>query len=76
MAGAPNGSEIPDGFPSEWGATEFPSYGEAWDRAIAFGVDVSLLLENLERTPAERLENLQRVVEFHAALKAARRGHD
>ena len=63
----------PIGFPSEWARTNFPSYGPGWDAAIAQGIDVSLLLENLELTPAERLRRLQQVVDFHALLRNARR---
>lgn len=43
--------------------------------AIAAGVDVSMLVENLRLTPTERLEQLQRVVEFFEELQqAGRRG--
>ncbi|MFL5321461.1 MAG: hypothetical protein ACJ790_17500 [Myxococcaceae bacterium] len=65
--------EHPDsvGFPSEWNRTAFPSYGPDWDAAIEYGIDVSLLLENLARTPTERLERLQQMVDFHEALRAA-----
>jgi hypothetical protein len=33
-----------------------PSYGPEWDAAIEFGVDVTLILHNLELTPQQRLE--------------------
>ena len=36
----------------------WPSYGPAWDEAIAAGCDVALLDANLRLTPAERLEQL------------------
>ncbi len=62
----------PRGFPSDWAKTEFPSYGPNWDKAIAYGIDVSLLLENLALTPTERLARLQQVVQFHVLLRNAR----
>ncbi|MHB8876750.1 MAG: hypothetical protein ACYC8T_23900 [Myxococcaceae bacterium] len=66
--------EHPDdvGFPAEWAAERLPSYGSDWDAAIAYGLDVSLLLENLALTPAQRLARLQQVVEFHELLRSAR----
>ncbi len=39
--------------------------------AIAAGVDVSILVENLELTPTERLEQLQHVVQFFEELQKA-----
>ncbi len=60
------------GFPSQWARERLPSFGPDWEAAIDFGIDVSLLLENLERTPAQRLERLQKLVEFHEALRHAR----
>ncbi len=50
-----------------------PSRGPAWDAAVAFGVDMKLLLANLERTPTERLQVLQRTASLHALLRKARR---
>ncbi|MFY2560685.1 hypothetical protein ACN469_23985 [Corallococcus terminator] len=47
----------------------FPSYGSHWDAAIDAGVDVSLLLQNLELTPTERIEQLQRMTELYEALR-------
>lgn len=49
------------------------SRGPAWDAAVAFGVDMNLLLANLERTPTERLQVLQRTASLHALLRKARR---
>ncbi len=60
------------GFPSEWARRALPDYGPDWQAAIDYGIDVSLLLENLALTPAERLARLQKVVEFHALLRGAR----
>lgn len=37
----------------------FPSWGPDWDKAVEQGVDVALLLENLELTPTERLQQLE-----------------
>ncbi len=39
-------------------------------RAIEYGVDISLLIENLKLTPTERIEKLGRIVAF---LEEARR---
>ena len=47
----------------------FPSYGPGWDAAIAYGIDVSLLLENLALTPTERLEQLQAMIEFYEKVR-------
>ena len=60
------------GFAVEWAKKNFPSYGANWDAAIEYGVDVSLLAENLSLTPAERLRRLQQLVEFHELLRNAR----
>ena len=62
-----------DAFGSDWSRANLPSYGPDWDRAIDFGIDVTLLLENLALSPAERLRRLQQTVEFHALLREARR---
>jgi hypothetical protein len=59
-------------FATEWARSALPSYGPDWERAIEFGVDVTLLLENLELTPRERLRRLQQVADFHALLRGAR----
>jgi hypothetical protein len=53
---------------------KLPSFGPGWDAAIAYGIDVTLLLENLERTPLERLQRLQEVVDFHEMLRNAAHG--
>jgi hypothetical protein len=42
----------------------------AWQAAIDFGVDVTLLAANLERTPAERLRELVAMNRFQAELQA------
>lgn len=49
-----------DGSPSEQLA-RWPSYGPGWDAAIAAGIDVALLEENLRLTPAERLAQLDQM---------------
>lgn len=49
--------------------SERPSFGPAWDAAIQAGIDVHLLLENLELSPTERLEQLQRMTELYEALR-------
>ena len=57
-------------FPDELRAA-FPSYGPNWDRAVELGIDVSLLLENLELTPQQRLEQLEALLNETDALLAA-----
>jgi hypothetical protein len=42
----------------------------AVERARAFGIDVTLLLENLRLTPEQRLEKAQRGLGSMAALRA------
>lgn len=49
-----------------------PDFGPDWWAAIEFGIDVSLLIENLLLTPAQRLERLQQLVDFHEHLRDAR----
>jgi hypothetical protein len=71
MASAPHPESV--GFPCEWARERLPSYGPDWDAAIEFGIDVSLLLENLALSPAMRLARLQQTAEFHALLREARR---
>jgi hypothetical protein len=58
-------------FGSHWTRELLPSYGPDWDRAIDYGIDVSLLLENLALSPAQRLARLQQVVDFHEQLRRA-----
>ena len=36
-------------------ARSLPSYGPEWDAAIELGVDVTMILHNLERSPGQRL---------------------
>jgi hypothetical protein len=50
---------------------QWPSYGPEWDAAIEFGIDVALLLENLELTPTERLLRHQRSLELALELRRA-----
>lgn len=46
-----------------------PSCGPAWDAAIEYGIDVSLLLANLELTPDERITQLHRQTELFELLR-------
>jgi hypothetical protein len=49
--------------------------GPAWQRAIDYGIDVSLLVENLRMTPDERLKQLvamQRLFDLVTAEREAR----
>jgi len=52
----------------------FPSSGPAWEAAIDYGIDVSLLLGKLEVTPAERLQQLQRAQARVRAFRTGGRG--
>lgn len=42
--------------------------------AYKAGVDKTLLIENLRRTPAGRLDQLQRMMDFYEAAQVARKG--
>lgn len=46
--------------------------GSAWQAAIDFGIDVSLLEENLALTPEERLEQLVAMQRFYDVVRAER----
>ncbi|HVG30871.1 MAG TPA: hypothetical protein VM864_14270 [Pyrinomonadaceae bacterium] len=48
-----------------------PPPGSAAARARDFGIDLTLLIERLKRTPEERLDDLQRVMR---SLAEARQG--
>ena len=48
------------------------SHGPAWDAAIEYGIDVSLIEENLGRTYAERFRESVRLTAFAAQLEEAR----
>lgn len=50
-----------------------PPPGSKIEAAQRYGVDLSLLIERLRLTPAERLDDLQRVMEDFEALRAAGR---
>ena len=43
----------------------------AIDRAREFGIDISLIEENLKRTPTERLEAMISMLEFTEEARAA-----
>ena len=42
----------------------------AIERAIAFGVDITLLIENLRLTPTERVQRAQQMLDSVIALQA------
>ena len=42
----------------------------AVERAIAFGVDITLLIENLRLTPTERVQRAQHMLDSVVALQA------
>lgn len=44
----------------------------AWQAAIDYGIDVSLLEENLKLTPDERLAHLVAMQRFYDAVRAER----
>lgn len=45
------------------------SEASAWQAAIDFGIDVTLLEANLRRTPVERLRELVAMNRFHAEVQ-------
>lgn len=45
-------------------ARSLPSHGPDWDAAIEFGIDVTMILRNLELSPRERLEQAARHQRF------------
>lgn len=50
-----------------------PDAGPAWRAAMEAGIDMSLIEESLKLTPAERLEELQKVVNFLLEVQEAGR---
>lgn len=51
---------------------QLPSYGPDWDAAIEFGIDVSLIEENLTKSHAERFRESVQMTQFANQLAAAR----
>jgi hypothetical protein len=45
-----------------------PSYGPAWDAAIEFGIDVTLLEHNLALSPSERLLQLDEMLRLYFSI--------
>jgi uncharacterized NAD-dependent epimerase/dehydratase family protein len=45
-------------------ARSLPSHGPEWDAAVEFGVDVAMILHNLELSPQQRLEQAARHQRF------------
>ena len=45
-----------------------PSYGPAWDAAIEFGIDVTLLEHNLALSPSERLLQLDEMLRLYFSV--------
>ena len=50
-----------------------PPAGSAAARAVEFGIDLTLTLENLRLTPEERIRKLDNFIEGVARLKASAR---
>ena len=50
-----------------------PPPGSAAERAVEFGIDLTLTLENLRLTPEERIRKLDNFIEGVARLKASAR---
>jgi hypothetical protein len=48
-----------------------PPPGSAAERAAEFGIDLTLILENLRLTPEERIRKLDDFIESVAKLKAS-----
>lgn len=55
--------------PEDAGRT-LPSYGPDWDAAIAAGIDVTMIEQNLRLTPAERLRQMEEAVCFVLEIQA------
>jgi hypothetical protein len=55
----------------EWLRSQ-PSSGPAWDAAIDFGIDVSLISENLSHSMSERFAESVRMTRFSALVESAR----
>ena len=53
--------------------TKPSSEGDAWQEAERLGIDTSLLLANLSRTPLERIRAHDRAVSLAIALRKAMR---
>ena len=49
----------------------FPSLGPGWDAAIDAGIDVSLILENLDLSPTARVQLLESLLTESQALRAS-----
>jgi hypothetical protein len=49
-----------------------PSYGPAWDAAIEYGIDVTLIERNLALSMAERFQESLRMTKFALMLDEAR----
>ena len=50
-------------------ARGLPSSGPAWDAAIEFGLDVTLLMHNLSLSPVERLRQAAQHLRFIDAVR-------
>ena len=50
--------------------TQAAQPASAVERAIAFGLDVTLLIENLRLTPTERVQRAQQILDSVVALQA------
>ena len=50
-------------------ARSLPSSGPAWDAAIEFGIDVTLLEHNLGLTPCERMQQAAQHLRFIEAVQ-------
>jgi hypothetical protein len=50
-------------------ARGLPTSGSDWDAAIAFGIDVTLLLHNLSLSPCERLQQAAEHLFFIEAVR-------
>lgn len=55
---------------------KLPSSKDAIKMAKEYGLDLTLLYENLKRTPTERIENFVRWLEFVDELRKAKKKKD
>ena len=65
-----------DSYSADWARQHLPDYGPEWRAAIDFGIHVTLLLENLELSPTERLERPKnRIVDAELQALRAKLNH-
>lgn len=59
----------------KWMRTQ-KSYGPDWDKAIEFGIDISLIEQSLAMTFEERLRTMESVLRLLPQAQVKEAGHD